>query len=102
MRTLFIKPAILWKNGNNESFNGKLRGDLQGRETFCSHREATVLIERWRRHFNTVCPHKALRYGLPSLAPMVSHPAGPASTPTRPACPTMARAGSLLTREAVR
>ena len=39
-----------WENGFNESFNGKLRGELLNREIFYTLKEAEVLIERWRRH----------------------------------------------------
>ena len=43
-------------NGYCESFNGKLRDELLDREIFHSLREAQVLIEAWRRHYNTVRP----------------------------------------------
>jgi transposase InsO family protein len=42
-KTLFIEPDTSWENGYNESFNGKLRDELLGREIFCSLREAEVL-----------------------------------------------------------
>jgi transposase InsO family protein len=43
-----------------ESFNGKLRDELLNREIFFSLTEAKVLIERWRREYNTIRPHSAL------------------------------------------
>jgi transposase InsO family protein len=43
VKTLFIEPRTPWENGYNESFNGKLRDELLGREIFCSLREAEVL-----------------------------------------------------------
>lgn len=64
--TLFIEPGSPWENGYNESFNGKLRDELLDREVFYSLREAEVLIERWRRHYNTVRPHSALSYRPPA------------------------------------
>ena len=64
--TLFIEPGSPWENGYCESFNGKLRDELPDREAFYSLREAQVLIEAWRRHYNTVRPHSALGYRPPA------------------------------------
>ena len=65
-RTLFIEPGSPWENGYNESFNGKLRDELLKVELFNTLHEAKVLIERWRRHYNTVRPHTSLRYQPPA------------------------------------
>ncbi len=46
-------------NGYDESFNGSLRDELLNGEIFYSLAEATVLIEAWRRHYNTIRPHVA-------------------------------------------
>jgi transposase InsO family protein len=35
-------------------------------ETFYSLREAQILIERWRHHYNAVRPHSALGYCPPA------------------------------------
>jgi transposase InsO family protein len=43
-----------WENGSNESFNSKLRDELLNGEIFTTLREAQVLIEQWRRHYNAV------------------------------------------------
>ena len=64
--TLFIEPGSPWENGYCESFNGKLRDELLDREVFHSLREAQVLIEAWRRHYNAVRPHSALGYRPPA------------------------------------
>ena len=64
--TLFIEPGSPWENGYNESFNGKLRDELLNIEFFKDLREAKILIERWRRHFNTVRPHTSLGYQPPT------------------------------------
>ena len=48
-----------WENGYNESFNGKLRDELLNGEIFYSLAEAAVLVEQWRREYNTVQPHSA-------------------------------------------
>ena len=61
---LFIEPGSPWENGYNESFNGKLRDELLNGEIFYSLAEAAVLVEQWRREYNTVRPHSACG-GLP-------------------------------------
>ncbi len=55
--TLFIEPGSPWENGYVESFNGKLRDELLDREIFYTLTEARIVIERWRREYNTVRPH---------------------------------------------
>jgi transposase InsO family protein len=54
-------------------------------EIFYSLREAQIIIESWRRHFNTVRPHASLGYRPP--APEVVVPAFAAwpAAPPRPA-----------------
>ena len=49
-----------------ESFNGRLQDELLKRELFHTPREAQVLIERWRWHYNHVRPHSALGYRPPA------------------------------------
>ena len=49
--------ATPWENGYNESFNGKLRDELLNGEIFYSLAQAAVLVEQWRREYNTVRPH---------------------------------------------
>lgn len=68
VQTLFIEPGSPWENGYIESFNGKLRDELLDRELFDTLLEAKVLIERWRRHYNTVRPHSSLGYHPPAPA----------------------------------
>ena len=83
VKTLYIEPGSPWENGYVESFNGKLRDELLDREVFDTLFEAKVLIERWRRHYNTVRPHSALGYRPP--APEAWQPCAAASaTPQRP------------------
>ena len=74
-RTAYIAPGSPWENGYVESFNGKLRDELLDCEVFNTLREAQVLIEQWRQHFNTVRPHSALGYRPP--APEVVMPGPP-------------------------
>ena len=66
VQTLFIEPGSPWENGYVESFNGKLRDELLNREIFYTLTEAQILIERWRRQYNTVRPHSALGYRPPA------------------------------------
>jgi putative transposase len=77
VKTLFIEPGSPWENGYIESFNGKLRDELLNREVFDTLLEAKVLIERWRRVYNTVRPHSSLGYRAP--APEVTQPCSFAS-----------------------
>jgi transposase InsO family protein len=66
VQTLFIEPGSPWENGYIESFNGKLRDELLDRELFDTLLEAKVLVERWRRQYNTVRPHSSLGYQPPA------------------------------------
>ncbi len=65
-KTLFIEPGSPWENGYNESFNGKLRDECLNGEIFYSLREAQIIIEQWRRHYNTLRPHSSLDYRPPA------------------------------------
>ncbi len=93
VQTLFIEPGSPWENGYIESFNGKLRDELLNGELFDTLLEAKVLVERWRRHFNTVRPHSSLGYQPPapeaiqphllaSATPQRASGAGQEATPT--------------------
>jgi putative transposase len=68
VKTLYIEPGSPWENGYVESFNGKLRDELLAREVFDTLLEAKVLIERWRKAYNTVRPHSSLGYRPPAQA----------------------------------
>ncbi len=65
---LFIGPGSSWENGYIESFNGKMRDELLARETFYSLKEAQILIEMWRKQYNTIRLHIALGYRPPAPA----------------------------------
>ena len=58
--TLFIEPGSPWENGYIESFHGKLRDEFLNGEMFDTVQEAQVLIERWRKEYNTHRPHSSL------------------------------------------
>jgi len=63
---MYIEPGSPWENGYNESFNGKLRDELLNGEIFYTLKEAQVLIEGWRREYNTIRPHSSLGYKPPA------------------------------------
>jgi putative transposase len=91
-KTAYIAPGSPWENGYVESFNARLRDELLDGEIFYSLREAQVVIESWRCHYNTLRPHASLGYRAP--APEVVVPAltfgmaGPLR-PTSPATPAV-------------
>ena len=64
--TLFIAPGSPWENGYVESFNGKFRDEHLNGEIFYTLKEAQVLIENWRREYNTIRPHSSLGYRPPA------------------------------------
>lgn len=78
VKTLFIEPGSPWENGYNESFNGKLRDELLNGEIFYTHKEAQVLIEAWRHHYNTIRPHSAHGYRPPAPETRTPGRPGPA------------------------
>jgi putative transposase len=65
-QTAYITPGSPWENGYIESFNARLRDELLNGEIFYSLKEAKVLIESWRRHYNTLRPHSSLGYRPPA------------------------------------
>ena len=65
-RTAFIEPGAPWENGYIESFNARLRDELLNGEIFYTLKEAQVLIESWRRHYNAIRPHSSLGYRPPA------------------------------------
>jgi len=87
-KTAFIEPGSPWENGYCESFNARLRDELLNGEIFYSLAEAKVVIESWRRHYNTARPHSSLGY-RPPAPKVVQWPASP-SGPASPATPALA------------
>lgn len=63
--TVLNDPGKPWQNGTDESFNGKFRDECLSLEWFRSRREAAVIIEAWRQHYNAVRPHSSLGYLTP-------------------------------------
>ncbi len=89
-KTAYIMPGSPWENGYCESFNSKLRDELLNGEIFYTLKEAKIIIEGWRQHYNTVRPHSALNYKPPAPEATVwPRQNGPASTPAVAARPSM-------------
>ena len=53
-KTAYFEPGSPLEKGYCEGFNGKLRDELLNSEVFYTLKEAKIVIEAWRRHYNTV------------------------------------------------
>jgi transposase InsO family protein len=84
-KTAYITPGSPWENGFIESFNARLRDELLDGEIFYSLAEAKIVIESWRRHYNTVRPHGSLGYKPPAPEVFVPAMAARATAQPRPA-----------------
>jgi len=65
-KTAYIEPGSPWENGYCESFNARFRDELLNGEIFYTLKEARIVIEQWRQHYNTVRPHSALGWKPPA------------------------------------
>ena len=65
IKTLYIEPGSPWQNGYIESFHSRFRDECLNREWLLNLREARVVIEDWRQHYNTERPHSRLGYLSP-------------------------------------
>jgi transposase InsO family protein len=81
-KTAYIASGSPWENGLIESFNARLRDELLDGEIFYTLKEAQIVIESWRRHYNAIRPHASLGYRPP--APEVFVPAFAAWPSARP------------------
>ena len=76
-KTAYITPGSPWENGYCESFNARFRDELLNGEIFYSVKEAQIIIEQWRKHYNTKRPHSVLGYHPPApeaIVPMDQKP----------------------------
>ena len=88
-KTAYITPGSPWENGFIESFNARLRDELLDGEIFYTLREAQIVIESWRRHYNTVRPHASIGYRAPAPEVFVPALAAWPAAQSRPAPPAM-------------
>lgn len=79
IQSAYIAPGKPWQNGANESFNGKFRDECLDAEWFPTRREARVVIESWRSHYNEERPHSSLGYRTPSEFAQAATPTGTAA-----------------------
>jgi putative transposase len=86
-KTAYIERGSPWENGFIESFNARLRDELLDGEIFYSLAEAKIVIESWRRHYNTVRPHGSLGYKPPAPEVFIAALAARAALQPRPATP---------------
>jgi putative transposase len=66
VKTLYIDPGAPWENAYSETFVSRLRDELLDREVFANLKEAKVLTEDYRNHYNHHRPHGALGYLTPA------------------------------------
>ena len=66
VKTLYIEPGAPWENAYSETFISRLRDELLERELFANLKEAQVLLEDYRDHYNQIRPHGALGYLSPA------------------------------------
>lgn len=76
-QTAYIEPGSPWENGYIESFNARFRDELLNGEIFYTLKEAQIIIEEWRKHYNTVRPHSALGYRPPAPETIIPLPQRP-------------------------
>jgi putative transposase len=65
VETLYIEPGAPWENAYSETFISRMRDELLNRELFADLKEAKVLAEDYREHYNHKRPHGALGYLTP-------------------------------------
>src|SRR3984893_13257392 len=88
-KTAYITPGSPWENRFIESFNARLRDELLDGEIFYTLREAQIIIESWRRHYNAVRPHASIGYRAPAPEVFVPALAAWPAPQSRPAPPAM-------------
>ena len=88
----YIAPGKPIQNAFIESFNGRLRDEYLNGETFYTLKEAQVLLEQWRHHYNHIRPHTSLGYKPPAPLARINEgaytyaPAPSFMPPQRPNC----------------
>ena len=103
IKTIYIDPGSPWQNGYIESFHSRFRDECLSREMLLNLREARVVIEDWRQHYNTERPHSRLGYLSPEefikTKILVSHTlTGPKQVSLSDATRTAARISLVLNK----
>lgn len=62
----YVAPGKLMQNGNVESFNGRMRGELLNESQFFGLDHARSAIAEWVEDFNIARPHSSLGYQTPA------------------------------------
>lgn len=73
VKTAYITPGSPWENGYNERFNGILRDELLNGEIFYTLKEAQIMVEQWKNHYNNIRPHSSLGYKPPAPKALISN-----------------------------
>ena len=60
VKLAFIQPGKPTQNAYIESFNGRFRDECLNDHWFSTLHEARVLIEAWRKDYNSIRPHSSL------------------------------------------
>jgi len=94
-KTAYIAPGSPWENGYIESFNARLRDELLDGEIFYTLAEARIVIESWRRFYNTVRPHGSLGYRPPAPEVFIPAPVRAAALPQPAPPPALAQKRSM-------
>jgi len=79
----FIRPGKPNDNAFIESFNSRLRDECLNEHWFQTLAEAQVLIEQWRREYNTEHPHSSLGHRPPAEYAEQFHPSSKDEVITR-------------------
>jgi putative transposase len=82
VKTLYIEPGAPWENAYSETFISRLRDELLNREVFANVKEAKVLAEDYRDHYNHRRPHGALGYLTPAEFAAIEALSGKGCVPT--------------------
>lgn len=67
VKTLYIDPGSPWQNGYIESFHSRLRDECLNQELLLNVREAQIVLEDFRQHYNQHRPHSRLGYKSPEV-----------------------------------
>src|SRR5215472_10865117 len=65
-RPLTSHPAVRGRTALSRVSTHALRDELLNGEIFYTLREAEIVIESWRRHYNAVRPHTSIGYRAPA------------------------------------